>query len=64
MDVLAPDSVGADMVLEHSQVTLMHGCELYYAVADAYSQIHFSSQDFIYFFVFSIPWKKIKVIFL
>lgn len=48
----APDSVGSDMVLEHSQVTLMHGHELYYTSAAAYSQIHLRSQDFIYLFVY------------
>lgn len=52
MDVSAPDSVGSDMVLEHSKVTLMHGHELYYTSAAAYSQIHLSSQNFIYLFVY------------
>lgn len=48
----APDSVGSDMVLEHSQVTLMHGHELYYTSAAAFSQIHLSSQNFTYLFVY------------
>lgn len=52
MDVSAPDSVGSDMVLEHSQVTLMHGHELYYTPAAAYTQIHLSSQNLIYLFVY------------
>lgn len=43
MDVLAPGSVGSGWVLEQSPVTLMHGHELYYALAAAYSQIHLSS---------------------
>lgn len=52
--MLAPDSVGSDMVLEHSQVTLMHGHELYYTSGAAYSQIHLSSQNLIYLFVSAI----------
>lgn len=47
-------TVGSDMVLEHSQVTLMHGHELYYTSGAAYSQIHLSSQNFIYLFVSAI----------
>lgn len=43
MDVLAPGSVGSGWLLEQSPVTLMHGHELYYALAAAYSQIHLSS---------------------
>lgn len=43
-------SVGSDMVLEHSRVTLMHGHELYYALAAAYTQIHLCSLCFIYLF--------------
>lgn len=55
MDVLAPDSVGSDMVLELSRLTLMHGCELYYDLAAAYSQIHLSSQNFIYLIICLLP---------
>lgn len=47
--MLPLDSVGSDMVLELSRVTLMHGHELYYALAAAYSQIHLSSQKFYLF---------------
>lgn len=43
--MLALDSVGSDMVLELSRVTLMHGHEFYYALAAAYSQIHLSSPN-------------------
>lgn len=65
MDVLAPGSVGSGWVLEQSPVTLMHGHELYYALAAAYSQIHLSSHWVIYLFVSTIcqksshvKWKK------
>lgn len=42
--------VGSDMVPEHSLVTLMHGHELYYTLAAAYSKIHLCSLCFIYLF--------------
>lgn len=58
MDVLAPGSLGSDWVLEQSPVTLMHGHELYYALAAAYSQIHLSSHCFIYLFVSTICQKR------
>lgn len=45
MDVLALHSVGSDMVLERSRRTLMHGRELDYVLAAAYSQIHLSSPN-------------------
>lgn len=51
MDVLARGSVGSGWVLERSPVTLMHGHELYYALAAAYSQIHLCSRWVIYLFV-------------
>lgn len=51
MDVLALDSVGSGWVLEQSSATLMHGHELYYALAAAYSQIHLSNLWVIYVFV-------------
>lgn len=62
MDALAADSVGSDMVLELPRLTLMHGREFYYAPAAAYSQIHLSSQNFIYFIIRLLPpfVKKIK----
>lgn len=53
--MLALDSVGSDMVLELSGLTLMHGHELYYALAAACSQIHLSSQNFIYLIICLLP---------
>lgn len=63
MDVLALHSVGSDMVLELSRLTLMHGHELYYAFAAAYYQIHLSSQNFIYLIICLVPQfvKKIQI---
>lgn len=61
MDVLAPGSVGSGGVLEQSPVTVMHGHELYYALAAAYSQIHFSSHWVIYLFVSTICQKSSHV---
>lgn len=55
MDAVALDSVGSDMVLELSRVTLMHGRELYYALAAARSQIHLSSQNCIYLIICLVP---------
>lgn len=55
MDVLALHSVGSDMVLELSRLTLMHGHELYYAFAAACYQIHLSSQNFIYLIICLVP---------
>lgn len=52
--MLALGSVGSGWVLEQSPVTLMHGHELYYALAAAYSQIHLSSHWVIYLFVSTI----------
>lgn len=61
MDMLAPGSVGSGWVLEQSPVTLMHGHELYYALAAAYSQIHLSSHSVTYLFVSTICQKSSHV---
>lgn len=60
MDMLAPGSVGSGWALEQSPVTLMHGHELYYALAAAY-QIHLSSHLIIYLFVSTICPKSSRV---
>lgn len=52
--MLALGSVGSGWVLEQSSVTLMHGHELYYALAAAYSQIHLSNLWVIYVSVSTI----------
>lgn len=48
MDVLAPGAAGSGWVLKQFPVTLMHGHELYYALAAAYYQIHLNSHWVIY----------------
>lgn len=54
MDVSAPDSVGSDMVLEHSQVTLMHGHELYYTPGSCLLPDS-SQQSELYLFICLFP---------
>lgn len=62
MDVLAPGSVGSGLGAGAvSSITLMHGHELYYALAAAYSQIHLSSHWVIYLFVSTICQKSSHV---
>lgn len=62
MDVLAPGSVGSALGAGAvSSITLMHGHELYYALAAAYSQIHLSSHWVIYLFVSTICQKSSHV---
>lgn len=59
--MLAPGSVSSGWALEQSPVTLMHGHELYYALAAAYSQIHLSSHCIIYLFFPTICQKSFHV---